>query len=175
MAAAGVVAIKGVQAEQKPVAPKSAEEKAVYAAPEFYRGIYLTNPSGKNIETLRKFIESAKKANINVMVIDAQPAPSGKTSIPKENIDLVLANGIHPIARVVCFDGGLKQFPIEESILKTRLQLLNLHARSVLKKCSLTTYASMMTDSLQRFQSRKSMTLLKAFFPVQSLNSSLSM
>jgi hypothetical protein len=124
VAAAGIVVIKGgekVASAEKVEAP--AAVPAVYTAPAFYRGIYLTNPSGKKIEVLKKFIENAKKANINVMVIDAQPAPNGKTNLPKENIQLVLDNGIHPIARVVCFDQGLKRFPIEDAVLANKISI----------------------------------------------------
>jgi len=124
--AAGITVIKGGQSSDiKSTAP--AEQKpagaSVMAQPEFYRGIYLTQPSGKNLDTLKKLVEGAKKSNFNVMVIDVQPAPNGKTSIPKENVDYLIANGIYPIARVVCFDGGLKSFPIEESVLQNKIAI----------------------------------------------------
>ena len=127
-AVTGAIIIKGGQktasAEKiETPAPAASAAPAVYKAPDFYRGLYLTNPSGKKIETLRKFIENAKRANLNVMVVDAQPAPNGKTSIPKENVQLMLENGIHPVARVVCFDQGLKRFPIEEEILANRISV----------------------------------------------------
>ena len=52
--------------------------------PEFYRGIYLTNPSGKKIEKLQGFINAARRSEINVFVIDVQPAPQSRCSIPRE-------------------------------------------------------------------------------------------
>jgi hypothetical protein len=91
--------------------------------PEFYRGIYLTNPSGKKIEKLQGFINAAKRSEINVFVIDVQPAPQSRCSIPRENVTLITKNGIHPIARVVCFDDGLKMFPIPESVLRDRINI----------------------------------------------------
>ena len=126
IAAAGITVIKGAQKEaheQKDAAVKvETAAPAVYTAPDFYRGIYLTNPSGKNIEILKKFIDNAKKANINVMVIDAQPAPEGRTNLPKENIQLIIANGIHPVARIVCFNLGLRQMP-EDSVLQNKIAI----------------------------------------------------
>ena len=128
IAAAGAIIIKGGEknaSAQKieTASPAAASAPAVYKAPDFYRGMYLTNPSGKKPETLKKFIEGAKRANLNVMVIDTQPAPSGKTAIPKENVQMVLDAGIHPVARVVCFDQGLKRFPIEEEVLANRIAI----------------------------------------------------
>ncbi|MGL4370347.1 MAG: putative glycoside hydrolase, partial [Spirochaetota bacterium] len=125
-AVAGIIAIKGESSVTAQPAVQTAPAAAATSAPsspEFYRGIYLTQPSGKNLETLKRLTENAKRSKFNVMVIDVQPAPSGKTSIPKENIDYLVKNGIYPIARVVCFDGGLKQFPIEESVLANRIAI----------------------------------------------------
>lgn len=121
---AGIHMLKGGDA-QNPANTKQSVQPAVpsYSRPDFYRGIYLTNPSGKHIEKLQSFVNMARKSNINVFVIDAQPAPQGRCSIPKENIDLLLKNGIHPIARVVCFDDGLKMFPIPENILENRISI----------------------------------------------------
>lgn len=73
-------------------------------APEFTRGIYLTNQSGYSMEKLDSFIEKAQRYRVNTFVIDVQ-----KKMIPKENIDKVKEAGIFPVARVVVFEGGLKQ------------------------------------------------------------------
>jgi hypothetical protein len=99
------------------------QANAGYSYPEFYRGIYLTNPSGKYIDKLKTFVALSKKAGLNTMVIDAQPAPQSRTSIPKDNVALLLQNGIHPIARIVCFTDGLKEFPIPESVLADRISI----------------------------------------------------
>jgi hypothetical protein len=91
--------------------------------PEFYRGIYLTNPSGKKIEKLQGSISAAKRSDINVFVIDVQPAPQSRCSIPRENVTMIINNGIHPVARIVCFSDGLKMFPIPESVLRDRINI----------------------------------------------------
>lgn len=106
-------------AQEKKVQPAPAAP----SSPEFYRGIYLTQPSGKNMDKLKSFVALSKKSNINVFVIDAQPAPNSVTSIPKENIQYLLANGIYPIARVVCFSDGLKQYPVPESTLQNKISI----------------------------------------------------
>ena len=117
----------------KAPAPK-VQSAPVYQYPEFYKGIYLTSPSGKNIEKLKSFIILAKKAGINTMVIDVQPSPTGSCVIPKENVDLMLANGIHPIARVVCFDDGLKTFPVPESVLQNKIHYAKTSAEAGFKE-----------------------------------------
>ena len=96
----------------------TAESKA-YVFPDFYRGIYLTQPSGKNPEKLAKFIEMAKKSNINTLVIDVQPAPGSKCATPAENVKMILDAGLHPIARVVCFQDGLTTFPVSKEKLES--------------------------------------------------------
>ncbi|HQQ23447.1 MAG TPA: putative glycoside hydrolase [Spirochaetota bacterium] len=97
---------------------KTAESKA-YVFPDFYRGIYLTQPSGKNPEKLAKFIEMAKKSNINTLVIDVQPAPGNKCATPAENVKMILDAGLHPIARVVCFQDGLTVYPVSKEKLES--------------------------------------------------------
>jgi len=89
--------------------------------PEFYKGIYLTVSSGRDTATLKKFISSAKKSHVNTFVIDVQRGGSPHCAISKENVDLCIQNGIHPIARVVVFTDGLKHYPVAESLLQNRL------------------------------------------------------
>jgi hypothetical protein len=121
---AGIHMLKGGETENTDNSKLSTQPSvAAYSRPEFYRGIYLTNPSGKHIEKLQSLVSRAKKANINVFVIDVQPAPQSRCSIPKANIDFLIKNGIHPVARVVCFDDGLKVYPIPESVLLNRINI----------------------------------------------------
>lgn len=85
-----------------------------YKFPEFYRGIYLNYWSGKDPVRLNRFINSAKKANVNAFVIDVQPSKNGECRIPESHIKKLIDNGIHPIARIVCFDQGLRHFPVSQ-------------------------------------------------------------
>jgi hypothetical protein len=92
--------------------------RVAYAFPEFYRGIYLTKPSGKDPVKLQQFIAMSKKSNINVMVVDVQPAPGNRCGIPAENVKMILEAGIHPVARVVCFQDGLRYYPVPKEKLE---------------------------------------------------------
>lgn len=72
--------------------------------PDFMKGIYLTNASAVNTKSLEHFLRQGKKHGINTLVIDAQ----GK-AISTEQMSMIKSAGIYPVARVVCFDLGLKQ------------------------------------------------------------------
>lgn len=102
---------KAISKESKPEISQTIEAPKPYAYPQFYRGIYLTKPSGKDPVVLSKIIEKAKASNINVLVIDVQPGPANKCGIPAENVKMVINAGLHPVARVVCFQDGLKSYP----------------------------------------------------------------
>lgn len=116
------------QEEPKPV------QKEVVSAPAFYKGIYLTNPSGKQIDRLKKLIVSMKKSQLNTVVIDVQPAKNWKSSIPAENVKYILDNGIYPIARVVCFQDGLRAYPVPETLLAEKIAIAKSAAESGFKE-----------------------------------------
>ncbi|MBN1534763.1 MAG: hypothetical protein JXA20_18980 [Spirochaetes bacterium] len=94
-----------------------------YRYPQFYRGIYLTVESGRKMERLRRFVELAKKSYINTMVIDVQSSRISKCIIPREHVQYLLENGIHPVARVVMFPDGLKQYPLPKGLLEDRITI----------------------------------------------------
>ncbi len=105
---------------------KSAENpplNANYKFPSFYKGIYLTSDSGKQIKKLTYFLEMGKKSHLNAVVIDVQSSRMKTCVIPKENVDLCLKNGFHPIARVVVFPDGLRKYPVPESDLENKLKV----------------------------------------------------
>jgi hypothetical protein len=91
--------------------------------PAFYRGLYLTVTSGKDTARLKEFIQAARNSNINAFVIDAQMGNRDYCVIPKENVDLCLQNGIHPIARVVVFTDGLSHWPVAPALIQNRLSV----------------------------------------------------
>lgn len=72
--------------------------------PDFIKGIYLTNATATNSKSLLHFIKKSKQHGINTLVIDAQGKP-----ISADQMSLIKSSGLYPIARVVCFDLGLKQ------------------------------------------------------------------
>jgi hypothetical protein len=101
----------------------TAPEKIEYKYPEFYKGIYLTVNSGNNFERLKQFVELAKKSGINTMVIDVQPLKNRKTAIPAEHVKYCIDNGIHPVARIVVFPEGLKDFPVSKEYIQEKLNI----------------------------------------------------
>jgi len=96
------------------------EKKDEYKFPEFYRGFYLTASQAMNKERLVTWVERAKRANMNAMVIDVQNLRQQRVNIPKENIQYLLDNGIHPIARIVIFPDGLRVYPPPAGLLQDR-------------------------------------------------------
>lgn len=94
-----------------------------YIYPEFYRGIYLNVASARNMEKLQKFVEMAKDANINAFVLDVQGSSYKKSIVPDENVKYCIDNGIHPVARIVIFPDGLKNWPVSEAYLKEKLDI----------------------------------------------------
>ncbi len=99
------------------------DAKSTYTFPDFYRGIYLTIDSARNMEKLSRFVSMAKDARINAMVLDIHTSRYDTCQVARENVDFCLKNGIHPIARIVVFPDGLKKFPVPEAELKARLDL----------------------------------------------------
>lgn len=94
-----------------------------YKFPETYRGIYLNVASANNFEKLSVFVDKAKKSNINAFVLDVQAANFRRAMVPAKNVEYCIANGIHPIARVVVFPDGLKNYPVTNEYIQTRLDI----------------------------------------------------
>lgn len=95
----------------------------VYKYPEFYRGIYLTVTSANSMQKLKEFTTRAKAANINTFVLDVQNGKYGKCIVPPENVQYCKDNGIHPIARIVIFPDGLKNWPVSEEYINDKLNI----------------------------------------------------
>lgn len=82
--------------------------------PDFMKGIYLTNATAANTRSLAHFLRQSTKHGINTLVIDAQGKP-----ISADQMSMIKSAGIYPVARIVCFDLGLKQkYPEEKHIDK---------------------------------------------------------
>ena len=108
--------------------PKNSNQAKYYALngyqyPEFYRGLYLNNTSARNFEKLTSFILAAKNSSINTLVLDLQNYKYQKRSIPVENVYHCLINNIHPIARIVVFPNGLKEYPVSPYLIENRLKV----------------------------------------------------
>ncbi len=126
---AGTITIKYINAENvNSVSVIKGDSKPVisdanYKFPEFYRGIYLTVNNANNLTKLKEFTEKAKVANINAFVLDVQSAKYAKCIVPAENVKFCKDNGIHPIARIVIFPDGLKNWPVSEEYIKDKLDI----------------------------------------------------
>lgn len=91
--------------------------------PDFYRGIYLNVSSANNFAKLKNFVAKAKASNINAMVLDVQSAKNVKCMVPASHVKYCQDNGIHPIARIVVFPDGLRNYPIPQSYLNDRIAI----------------------------------------------------
>ncbi|MCS6972706.1 MAG: putative glycoside hydrolase [Turneriella sp.] len=85
--------------------PEEEKKQALLAIarPEFIRGIYLTNATAADSRRLARMVEMGKKYGLNTLVIDAQGTPLGFRQLAR-----IKSAGFYPIARIVCFDFGLK-------------------------------------------------------------------
>jgi hypothetical protein len=102
---------------------KPVESDVNYKYPEFYRGMYLTVTSANNMQKLKEFVERAKAANLNTFVLDVQNSKYANCIVPPDNVKYCKDNGIHPIARVVIFPDGLKNWPVSEQYIKDKLDI----------------------------------------------------
>jgi len=92
--------------------------------PERYRGIYLHNYSARTPSVLSNYVVKAKAHGVNVFVLDMQDAVYFRPGeIPASNIALCISNGIWPIARIVVFPYGLKEYPVPQAVTSDRMEL----------------------------------------------------
>lgn len=96
-----------------------------YYAPHYYRGIYLNNGVVRSKKRYERLFEQSRKHKINTLVADVQPRfPS------KEFIRAAREAGFYLVARVVVFEGGLKQPTVPEKHLNKVLDAAEQAARS---------------------------------------------
>jgi hypothetical protein len=98
--------------------------------PKFYKGFYLNCGSGGSREKLKSYLERARRAGLNAVVIDVQTPGVRPAVTPKEHVDLCRAMGFHPIARVVVFPEGLKKYPAPKELLENRLEVAEAACRA---------------------------------------------
>jgi hypothetical protein len=99
------------------------QDASDYTFPKFYRGMYLNVYSARNDKKLHQFIRMAKKSYINTFVMDCQSNRYRNCIVTKKNVDSVLKNGIHPIARIVVFPRGLRYFPVSKKLIERKLRI----------------------------------------------------
>jgi len=92
--------------------------------PAEYRGIYLHNYSARMPKILADYVTKAKQHGVNTLVLDMQDAVYFRPGeIPQQNVALCLSNGIWPVARIVVFPYGLKEYPVPQSLIADRMAL----------------------------------------------------
>ncbi|MDA3900487.1 MAG: hypothetical protein PF637_08210 [Spirochaetes bacterium] len=97
----------------------SAESRSEsYDFPEFYKGIYLNVNTGRNNALLNDYIKKSRESGINTFVVDVQRGRRDTCEIPESHVRLMKDNGIHPVARIVCFDQGITRLPINPEKLE---------------------------------------------------------
>ncbi len=117
--------------------PGLVSNKSEYKYPDFYKGFYLTSASGKNFEKLSGFIGKAKSAGLNAVVIDVQTSSMKSSVTPEKNVEYCIANGFHPIARVVMFPDGLKEYPVSEKFMEERITVAEAACKAGFKEIQL--------------------------------------
>lgn len=99
------------------------EKPKAYTYPQFYRGIYLNVASAKDLDKLTKFVQMSKKSYINTMVLDVQSSKYRKCIVPPQNVQYIIENGIHPVARIVVFPDGLKDYPVSKEYIDDKIDI----------------------------------------------------
>ena len=92
--------------------------------PKHYRGIYLHNYSARIPSILSEYVTKAKAHGLNAFVLDMQDSVYfNPGEIPASNIEICLSNEIWPIARIVVFPYGLKEYPVPQAFIDDRMEL----------------------------------------------------
>ena len=92
--------------------------------PAEYRGVYLHNYSARTTKVLAGYVAKAREHRLNTLVLDMQDAVYFRPGeIPPQNVALCLSNGIWPVARIVVFPYGLKEYPVPQSLIAERMAL----------------------------------------------------
>jgi len=108
---------------QQNVSSRAAKAQGI-PRPEFYRGIYLHNYSARTPAILSNYVVQAKRHGVNAFVMDMQDAVYFQPGeIPASNVALCISNKIWPIARIVVFPYGLKEYPAPPALINERMEL----------------------------------------------------
>ncbi|MBN1501583.1 MAG: hypothetical protein JW982_15605 [Spirochaetes bacterium] len=139
------------------------EPAVTYSYPQFYRGLYLAYWSAKDPVRFKKFLSDAKGAHINTFVVDVQPSKNGECNIPAEHVSEMISNGIHPIARIVCFDQGLRTFPVPESKINFLYTLAENSAKAGFKEIQFDYIRFEDSSALKKMTLEEKYTFIRSF------------
>lgn len=76
------------------------------------RGLYLPNRQACSPDYVRTIVTRGRPLGINMLVLDVQPFMSVRTRIDRRVVDYLRKEGFYIVARVVCFQDGLKSLPV---------------------------------------------------------------
>lgn len=98
----------------------SAQKKESTAAAKktYLRGLYLPVRKGpgdaRNLDFVKSIVAKGKPLGINAYVLDVQAFQGNKNKVNPEVVAYLKSEGIYTVARVVCFEGGIKKFPVPQ-------------------------------------------------------------
>jgi hypothetical protein len=109
---------------REPAPPEPARKADLKEPPAFFKGIYLNSHHGGTRTLLEKHVAEAARHGINAIVLDMQDSVVFRPSIPPAaHVQLCLSNGLWPIARIVVFPYGLKEYPVPAAHIESRMVL----------------------------------------------------
>lgn len=84
----------------------------------YLRGLYLPVRKGpgdaRNLDFVKSLVARGKPLGINAYVLDVQAFQGNKNKVNPEVVAYLKSEGIYTVARVVCFEGGIKKFPVPQ-------------------------------------------------------------
>lgn len=84
----------------------------------YLRGLYLPVRKGpgdaRNLDFVKSIVARGKPLGINAYVIDVQAFQGNKNKVNPEVVAYLKSEGIYTVARLVCFEGGIKKFPVPQ-------------------------------------------------------------
>lgn len=84
----------------------------------YLRGLYLPVRKGagdsRNLDFVKSIVAKGKPLGINAYVLDVQAFQGNKNKVNPEVVAYLKSEGIYTVARVVCFEGGIKKFPVPQ-------------------------------------------------------------
>lgn len=94
------------------------QKQAAVAKKSYLRGLYLPVRKGpgdaRNLEFVKSIVARGKPLGINAYVLDVQAFQGNKNKVNPEVVAYLKSEGIYTVARVVCFEGGIKKFPVPQ-------------------------------------------------------------
>ncbi len=89
------------------------------------RGLYIPNKYAPAIEYMKGLVAKGKPYNINMLVIDVHPYMSRIPNVSKDVVEYLKKERVYCVARIVCFQDGLKRIPLPDAYTQQVLALID--------------------------------------------------